>query len=120
MVAAPRVDEASPRRAFAKRRWWTRLSSSHILILMAAALAFVANLAVLRPEADPPLVAVAAADLLPGTVFDPVSPVRWVPMQTDSASTIVVPPLQPEERPTPMSPPRCSPRPMPHRCPASS
>lgn len=67
------------------RRWWTRLSSAHILIFSAGALAFVANLAVLRPAELPPEVAVAAVDLLPGTVFDPERHVDFVPMTADEA-----------------------------------
>ena len=83
MVTAPRVDVGNEPLAMPMRRWWTRLSSAHILIFSAGALAFVANLAVLRPSEIPPSVAVAATELLPGTVFDPATHVAYVPMETD-------------------------------------
>jgi len=83
VVSLPRVDAGNEPLAVPMRRWWTRLSSAHILIFSAGALAFIANLAVLRPAELPPLVAVAAADLLPGTVFDPEVHVDYVPMATD-------------------------------------
>ena len=84
MVTAPRVDAGNDPLAMPVRRWWTRLSSAHILIFSAGALAFIANLAVLRPSEIPPSVAVAATDLLPGTVFDPAFHVAYVPMETDT------------------------------------
>lgn len=84
MVTAPRVDAGNEPLAMPVRRWWTRLSSAHILIFAAGALAFIANLAVLRPSEIPPSVAVASADLLPGTVFDPAVHVAYVPMVTDT------------------------------------
>ena len=84
MVTAPRVDAGNEPLAVPVRRWWTRLSSAHILIFAAGALAFIANLAVLRPSEIPPSVAVAATDLLPGTVFDPEVHVDYVPMATDT------------------------------------
>jgi Flp pilus assembly protein CpaB len=80
----PRVDAGNEPLAVPKRRWWTRLSSAHILIFSAGALAFVANLAVLRPSELPPRVAVAAVDLLPGALLDPDRHVEFVPMSTDS------------------------------------
>lgn len=83
MVATPRVEGGSEPLAVPLRRWWTRLSSAHILIFSAGVLAFIANLAVLRPAADPPLVAVATADLLPGTVFDSGVHAEFVPMSVD-------------------------------------
>lgn len=85
MVTAPRVDAGNEPLAVPVRRWWTRLSSAHILIFAAGAFAFIANLAVLRPSEIPPSVAVASTDLLPGTVFDPAVHVAYVPMVTDSA-----------------------------------
>lgn len=84
MVATPRVDGGNEPLAVPLRRWWTRLSSAHILIFSAGVLAFIANLAVLRPVADPPLVAVAAADLLPGTVFDSSVHADFVAVTADS------------------------------------
>lgn len=84
MVAVPRVDARNEPLAVPVRRWWTRLSSAHILIFAAGALAFIANLAVLRPAELPPRVAVAVTDLLPGTVFRPDLHVEYVPMTTDS------------------------------------
>jgi Flp pilus assembly protein CpaB len=84
VVTAPRVDAGNEPLAVPARRWWTRLSSAHILIFAAGALAFIANLAVLRPSEIPPSVAVAAADLLPGTVFDPAVHVNYVSMATDA------------------------------------
>ena len=83
VVTAPRVDAGNEPLAMPVRRWWTHLSSAHILIFAAGVLAFVANLAVLRPAELPPNVAVATADLLPGTVFDPGLHVDYVPMTTD-------------------------------------
>lgn len=83
MVAQPRVDARNEPLAVPMRRWWTRLSSAHILIFSAGALAFIANLAVLRPAELPPNVAVASSDLLPGTIFDPALHVEYVPMTTD-------------------------------------
>ena len=83
MVDTPRIDGGALPRPLSKRRWWTRLSSTHIVVAVAAALAFVANLAALRPETPPPLVAVAAEDLLPGTVFRPSVHADLVPMTTD-------------------------------------
>lgn len=85
MASSPRVDAGNEPLAVPVRRWWTRLSSAHILIFSAGALAFVANLAVLRPAELPPEVAVAVVDLLPGTVFDPERHVEFVPMATDEA-----------------------------------
>jgi len=83
VVTQPRVDAGNEPLAVPVRRWWTRLSSAHILIFSAGVLAFIANLAVLRPAELPPNVAVAKSDLLPGTVFDPVRHVEFVPMDTD-------------------------------------
>lgn len=84
MVATPRVDGGNEPLAVPKRRWWTRLSSAHILIFSAGVLAFIANLAVLRPASDPPLVAIAATELLPGTVFDTSTHAEFVPLPADS------------------------------------
>ncbi|MEX2279849.1 MAG: hypothetical protein WEA76_07140, partial [Acidimicrobiia bacterium] len=84
VVAQPRVDARNEPLAVPMRRWWTRLSSAHILIFSAGALAFIANLAVLRPAELPPNVAVAVSDLLPGTIFDPTLHVEYVPMVTDT------------------------------------
>jgi Flp pilus assembly protein CpaB len=84
VVTAPRVDAGNEPLAMPVRRWWTRLSSAHILIFSAGALAFIANLAVLRPSEIPPRVAVAATDLLPGTVFDPVVHVDFLPIVLDT------------------------------------
>jgi Flp pilus assembly protein CpaB len=53
------------------------------LIFSAGALAFVANMAILRPAELPPNVAVASADLLPGTIFNSALHVEFVPMTTD-------------------------------------
>ncbi len=83
MVSLPRVGAGNEPIAVPVRRWWTRLSSAHILIFSAGALAFVANLAILRPAELPPNVAVAAVDLLPGTVFNSEIHVDFVPMTTD-------------------------------------
>lgn len=83
MVAAPHVEDAPAQVVAMRRSWWTRVSSVHVVILVAGALAFVANLAVLRPDTIPPLVAVSASDLLPGTVFDADVHIEWVPMETD-------------------------------------
>lgn len=83
MVATPRVDGGNEPLAVPVRRWWTRLSSAHILIFAAGVLAFIANLAVLRPGTDPPLVAVAASDLLPGTVFDSTVHAEFVPLTAE-------------------------------------
>lgn len=83
MVATPRVDGGNEPLAVPLRRWWTRLSSAHILIFSAGVLAFIANLAVLRPAGDPPLVAVAATDLLPGTVFDSSVHAEFVTVSAD-------------------------------------
>jgi Flp pilus assembly protein CpaB len=83
VVSSSRADAGNEPLAVPVRRWWTRLSSAHILIFSAGALAFIANLAVLRPPALPPNVAVASSDLLPGTVFDPVRHVEYLPMTTD-------------------------------------
>lgn len=83
MASPPRVDAGNEPLAVPVRRWWTRLSSAHILIFSAGALAFVANLAVLRPAELPPAVAIATIDLLPGTVFDPARHVDFVPMASD-------------------------------------
>ena len=83
MVSSPRVDAGNEPLAMPPRRWWTRLSSAHILIFSAGALAFIANLAVLRPAELPPNVAVASSDLLPGAVFDPARHVEYMPMTTD-------------------------------------
>lgn len=83
VVTQPRVGARNEPLAVPVRRWWTRLSSAHILIFSAAALAFIANLAILRPSELPPSVAVASVDLLPGTVFDPSRHVRFVPLATD-------------------------------------
>jgi Flp pilus assembly protein CpaB len=83
VVTKPRVDAGNEPLAVPVRRLWTRLSSAHILIFSAGVLAFVANLAVLRPSELPPNVAVAASDLLPGTVFDGARHVEFVPMETD-------------------------------------
>ncbi len=84
MGSLPRVDARNEPLAVPKRRWWTRLSSAHILIFSAGALAFVANLAVLRPSELPPQVAVAVIDLLPGTEFDPDRHVEFVSMATEA------------------------------------
>jgi hypothetical protein len=67
VVSSSRADAGNEPLAVPVRRWWTRLSSAHILIFSAGTLAFIANLAVLRPPALPPNVAVATRDLLPGT-----------------------------------------------------
>lgn len=83
MVSLPRVGAGNEPIAVPVRRWWTRLSSAHILIFSAGALAFVANLAILRPAELPPNVAVASADLLPGTIFNSDVHVDFVPMTTD-------------------------------------
>lgn len=83
MGTQPRVDAGNEPFAMPVRRWWTRLSSAHILIFSAATLAFVANLAVLRPDALPPRIAVAAADILPGATFDPAQHVTFVPLATE-------------------------------------
>ncbi|HVR32606.1 MAG TPA: RcpC/CpaB family pilus assembly protein [Acidimicrobiia bacterium] len=83
MGTQPRVDAGNEPFAMPMRRWWTRLSSAHILIFSAATLAFLANLAVLRPEALPPRIAVAAADILPGSSFDPAQHVTFVPLATE-------------------------------------
>lgn len=83
MVATPRVDGGNEPLAVPMRRWWTRLSSAHILIFSAGVLAFIANLAVLRPASDPPMVAIAAMDLLPGTVFDSSVHAEFVPLPAD-------------------------------------
>jgi hypothetical protein len=83
VVSLPRVGAGNEPLAVPVRRWWTRLSSAHILIFSAGALAFVANLAILRPAELPPNVAVASVDLLPGTIFDSVLHVDFVPMTTD-------------------------------------
>lgn len=93
MVSQPRVDVRPDARAALRRPLWSRISSAHILIVAAGVLAFVANMALIRPPADPPLVAVAATDLLPGTVFDPATHVTTVPMSTDEATldALVVP-----------------------------
>ena len=82
MVSPPRADARNEPLAVPVRRWWTRLSSAHILIFSAGVLAFIANLAVLRADASPPLVAVATTDLLPGTAFDSARHAEFVPMQT--------------------------------------
>jgi hypothetical protein len=83
VVTLPRVGAGNEPIAVPVRRWWTRLSSAHILIFSAGALAFVANLAILRPAELPPNVAVASVDLLPGTIFDSEIHVDFVPMTTD-------------------------------------
>ncbi len=83
MVSLPRVGAGNDPIAVPVRRWWTRLSSAHILIFSAGALAFVANLAILRPAELPPYVAVASVDLLPGTIFNSEIHVDFVPMTTD-------------------------------------
>ncbi|HSJ27731.1 MAG TPA: hypothetical protein VLB67_05925 [Acidimicrobiia bacterium] len=83
MDTSPRADAGHEPLAVPIRRWRTRPSSAHILIFAAGALAFVANLALLRPDAAPPEIAVASRELLPGTVFDPARDVEFVPMSTD-------------------------------------
>jgi Flp pilus assembly protein CpaB len=80
---SPRADAGHEPLAVPMRRWRTRLSSAHILIFAAGALAFVANLALLRPDAAPPAIAVAATELLPGTVLDFARDVEFVPMSTE-------------------------------------
>lgn len=54
-----------------------------MLVFAAGALAFIANLAVLRPAETPPSVVVAAADLLPGAVLHPSIHLAVAPVSTD-------------------------------------
>jgi Flp pilus assembly protein CpaB len=52
-----------------KRPLWSRVSASHVLMVVVGLAAFLANFSVLRSQDEVALVAVAASDLTPGIVF---------------------------------------------------
>jgi Flp pilus assembly protein CpaB len=67
-----------------KRPLWSRISAPHLLIVAVGVAAFVANLAVLRSQDEMALVAVAASNLTPGTVFDSDRHVEFVEVAASS------------------------------------
>lgn len=68
----------------ARRAGHWRPSLSHILIAIAAILAFVLNMVVLQDQSSTTLIAVADSAIAQGTVFHP-DDVRFVPVPTDFA-----------------------------------
>lgn len=66
MLAQPMVEATRDELAPVRRPWWSRVSAGQVLMVLAAVVAFIVNVALVRSADETVLVAVAAYDLGPG------------------------------------------------------